>query len=147
MLASLPLFIGAIIKSALFREPYSPLVVAFAAVPAVTAVMFIALSRRRLDRTRGFNAIVDFLVFGIVAASTGYVTGSLAKLAELASRNILAMAPLFETMSSGLLAISLVTFFVGGGFGALHCAASRQLVEASRARRRLPAVDLLPGEP
>ena len=41
-----------------------------------------------------------------------------------------------DRMSRGLLAISLVTFFIGGGFGALHCAASRQLVEAARARRR-----------
>ena len=89
--------------------------------------------------------MIDFLLFGFVAATVSYLTGSLVKLAELASRNILAMEPLFESMSRGLLAVSLVTFFVGGGFGALHCAASRQLVEAARARRRTSEVMQTPG--
>jgi hypothetical protein len=134
MMAALPLFLGAIVKAKIFKETYAPLIVLFALVPACTAVLFIPISRRRIDRSHSFNAAVDFATFGAAAAFVSYLTASLIKLADFASQNI-AMGPLFEAMSRDLPAISLVAFFVGGGFGALHCAASRQLVEAARAAR------------
>ncbi|MBE0529712.1 MAG: hypothetical protein IH626_02735 [Rhodospirillales bacterium] len=135
LLAAIPLFIGAMIKARISGGVHSPLIVAFALVPATVAVLFIPISRRRINRPHGINALVDFASFGIAAGIVTYVTGSLVKVAELATSNVRDMGPLFEVMTRGMPAVSMVSLFVGGGFGALQCGASRQLVEAARARR------------
>ncbi len=135
LLAAVPMFVGAILKARLFGEAHSPLIVAFALVPAAAAVLFIPMSRWRLNRPHAINALVDFAVFGITAGAVAYATGSLVNLVRLASGAARAMGPLFEMVTRGMADVAVVAFFIGGAFGALQCAASRQLLEAARARR------------
>lgn len=120
--ASLSVVTVGVVMSAMVEQlPNLAQTLPWAGPPALFAIVFVLISRRQLFRSYRWNAAVDFVVHGSVAAASGWCAARLSLAFGLEYQNYaipFELIPAVATVTSGL---------IGGTLGTILCCISRMV--------------------
>ena len=120
--ASLTVVTVGVVMSAMVEQlPNLAQTMPWAGPPALFAIVFVLMSRRQLFRSYRWNAVVDFVVHGSVAAASGWCAARLSLAFDLEYQKYFVpfeLIPAVATATSGL---------IGGTLGAILCCISRMV--------------------